>query len=77
MLDNAVLKEVAAKTGEACRSSKGCRGCSAALRHQRASGLFHPWRGSIVDARLIYWKRVGKLQFRLRPSSRRSAIPGE
>ena len=39
MLDNAVLKEVASKTGEACRSTEGCRACSADLRDQRALGL--------------------------------------
>ena len=36
------------KTGEACCSPEGCRGCSANLRHQRASGLCHPQRGSQV-----------------------------
>lgn len=50
MLDNAVLKEVASETGEACRSPEGCRGCSTDLRHQRASGVRHPQRGSVVDA---------------------------
>ena len=50
MLDNAVLKEVAAKTGEARRSAEGCRACSAAVRHQRASGLYHLRRGQDVGA---------------------------
>ncbi len=46
MLGNAVLKEVAAKTGEACRSAQGGRARSRVLRHQRAMGLCHPGRGS-------------------------------
>ena len=50
MLDNAVLKEAAAKTGEARRSAEGCRACAAAVRHQRASGLYHLRRGSDVGA---------------------------
>jgi len=50
MLDNAVLKEVATKTGEARRSAQGGRARSRALRHQRASGLLDPGRGSDVDA---------------------------
>ncbi len=50
MLDNAVLKEVAAKTGEARRSAKGCRACSTTVRHQRASGLYHLRRGQDVGA---------------------------
>ena len=50
MLDNAVLKEVAGKTGEARRSAKGCRACSAVVRHQRASGLQHLRRGQNVGA---------------------------
>ena len=50
MLDNAVLKEGRQKTGEARRSAEGCRACSAAVRHQRASGLYHLQRGSDVDA---------------------------
>ena len=41
MLDNAVLKEAAAKKiGEACRSAKGCRACVAVVRYQRASGPY-------------------------------------
>ena len=50
MPDNAVLKEVAAKTGEAHRSAEGCLACSASVRHKRASGLHHLQRGSDVDA---------------------------
>ena len=50
ILDNAVLKEAAAKTGEACRSPESCRGGSAALRYQRASGVYHLQRGSDVGA---------------------------
>ena len=41
MLDNAVMTEVAGKTGDARRSAEGCRACSAAVRHQRASGVYH------------------------------------
>ena len=50
MLDNAVLKEVAAKNDETCRSAEGCRACSAVVRHQRASGLHHLRRGQDVGA---------------------------
>jgi hypothetical protein len=50
MLDNAVLKEMAGKTGEARRSAEGCRACSAVVRHQRASGLHHLRRGQYVGA---------------------------
>lgn len=50
ILDNAVLKEAAAKTGEACRSPESCRGGSAALRYQRASGMLHLRRRSNVGA---------------------------
>ena len=50
MLDNAVLKEVAAKTGEAHRSAEGSRACSTAVRHQRASGMHHLRRGQDISA---------------------------
>lgn len=50
MLVNAVLEEVAEKTGEARRSAEGCRACSAVVRHQRASGLYHIRRRPDVGA---------------------------
>ena len=50
MLDNAVLKEVAGKTGEARRSAESCRARSTAVRHQRASGLYDLRRGQDVGA---------------------------
>ncbi len=51
MLDNAVLEEVAGKTGEARCSAEGCRACSAVVRHQRASGLYHIRRSDDGDLR--------------------------
>ena len=50
MLDNAVLKEVAAKNWGSPPLTEGCRACSAAVRHQRASGVYHLRRRSNVGA---------------------------
>jgi putative transposase len=41
MLDNAVLKDLSSKNGNARRKAFGRRACPGGLRAERASGVFH------------------------------------
>ena len=66
MLDNAVLKEVAAKTGEASRSAQGGRAYSAGLCDQRASGLC-----LLGVDRTVRWHRTPHSQM---PNPRRARL---
>ena len=45
MLDNAVLKDVAAKNGDPRGTEERCRRCARGARHQRATGVCDPRRG--------------------------------
>jgi putative transposase len=42
MLDNAVLKDIAAKNGEARGTEGRCDCCASGARHQRAAGVCDP-----------------------------------
>src|SRR5947208_3746496 len=45
MLDNATLKEIAAKNGDARRQARGCRSPAFRVRGERAAGVYGDWGG--------------------------------
>jgi len=46
MLDNAMLKDVAAKNGDARRKARGRRSFAQQFRCERTAGVWGTWRGS-------------------------------
>lgn len=50
MLDNAMLKDVASKNGDARREARGRRSSEDLVRGERTAGVCRPWSGPCVGA---------------------------